>query len=46
MKVAKMKDTVELQRWKICIKWCTGCIVGDHFALDNAISMEAAKHRE
>ncbi len=43
----KMKDTVEAAALEDMYKngEITGCIVGGPFALDNAISMEAAKHK-
>lgn len=43
----KMKDTVEAAALEEMNKngELTGCIVGGPFALDNAVSMEAAKHK-
>ncbi len=42
-----MKDTVEeaelLEMWEIGV--ITGCVVGGPFALDNAVSEEAAAHK-
>ena len=43
----KMKDTVDAKELeKMCNRGeITGCIVGGPFALDNAVSIEAAKHK-
>ena len=43
----KMKDTVEAKELEeMCNRGeITGCIVGGPFALDNAVSIEAAKHK-